>query len=315
MLTFRTFRNTDPPALATLWGSRAGLPGFAQPVTPCVLEQHILSKLYFDYGGLVLAHDDGRPVGFAHAGFGPRDEEDALSTEQGTTCLVLGPEGDESRVAEGLLDHCEDYLRRRGAAVLYGGGIRPLNPFYLGLYGGSELPGVLESDPAHRLFNSHGYEEIDRTLVLSRDLTAFEAPIDRRQMQIRRQMLVEVTNDPPARTWWDACVTTPFDLTRFDVRLRTGGPAVAHATFRTMDLEPTTAPSQAMGLIDLVVEESFRRRGVSVFLLTEAFRQFARQGVTRIDGQAMQHNVAALGVYRRLGFNQVDSGSVFRKGL
>ena len=31
-------------------------------------------------------------------------------------------------------------------AVLYAGGINPLNSFYLGLYGGSEIPGVLQSD-------------------------------------------------------------------------------------------------------------------------------------------------------------------------
>ena len=147
MLTYRTFRNTDPPLLADLWQSRAGQPGLVQPVSPDLLEQLVFAKLYFDYGGLLLALDDGRPVGFAHAGFGPNLEESWFSTEAGVTCVVLvRPDCAEAEVAAGLLDRCEEYLRRRGAKVLYGGGFQPLDPFYLGLYGGSELPGVLDSD-------------------------------------------------------------------------------------------------------------------------------------------------------------------------
>jgi GNAT superfamily N-acetyltransferase len=212
------------------------------------------------------------------------------------------------------LERCEDYLRRRGARVIYGGGIRPLNAFYLGLYGGSEMPGVLESDVvAQRVYTSHGYREIDRTLVFRRELGDFEAPIDRRQMQVRRQVVVEVTNDPPARTWWEACTLGEFDLTRFDAVPRTGGAPVASATFRTMGLVPSGGPSRSMGLIDIWVEESFRRHGLAVFLLCEAFRQFARQGTETIDIQAMQHNLGALGLYRKLGFQQVGQGSVFRK--
>ena len=40
---------------------------------------------------------------------------------------------DRPDVAAGLLERCEEYLYQRGAKVLYGGSIRPLNPFYLGL--------------------------------------------------------------------------------------------------------------------------------------------------------------------------------------
>jgi GNAT superfamily N-acetyltransferase len=312
MLTYRTFRNTDPPAVAALWRSCAGR---TEPVSPDLLEQYVFSRLYFDYEGMILACDGDRPVGVAHAGFGPSEDEEAVATDLGTTCLVLArPDCDQADVAAGLLERCEAYLRDRGAKTLYGGGIRPLNPFYLGLYGGSELPGVLESDKvAHQAFSAHGYEEIDRTLVLQRDLATFEAPMERRQMQIRRQMIVEVAADFPSRTWWEACVTGEFDLTRFAVVPRTGGPPVAQATFRNMELAPSATPGRSVGLIDLVVDDSFRRRGVAIFVLSEAFRQFSRQGIARVEAQAMQHNIAALEMFRKLGFQQVDQGSVFRK--
>jgi len=61
------------------------------------------------------------------------------------------------------------------------------------------------------------------------------------------------------------------------------------------------------------VDEAHRRKGLSIFLLGEAFRQFIREGIMLVEAQAMQHNAAALGMYHKLGFRQVGQGSVFRK--
>ncbi len=315
MLTYRTFRNTDPPVLTALWRSRSGQRGLAGSVSPDLFEQFVFAKLYFEYSGLIVARDDDRPVGFAHAAFGPNEEGDRLSTELGVTSLVLvRPDCDQAEVAAGLLERCERYLRGHGAKVLYGGGIKPLNPFYLGLYGGSELPGVLDSDPvAQDLYRSHGYREIDRTLVMHRRLDSFQAVIDRRQMQIRRQMIVEVTTDWPTGSWWEACTLGDFELTRFELIPRSGGTAVAWATFRNMEPTEGSATGRTAGLIELGVDQSLRRRGLSVFLLSEAFRQFVGQGLPLVEAQVMQHNAAALGMYQKLGFQQVGHGSVFRK--
>jgi ribosomal protein S18 acetylase RimI-like enzyme len=315
-LTYRTFRNTDPPILTELWRSRAGQPGLMQPVSPDVFEQLVFAKLYFDHGGLFLAFDDGRPVGFAHAGFGPNQNQSWISTETGVTCIVLvRPDCAEAgEVAAGLLERCEAYLRDRGAKVLYGGGALPWAPFYLGLYGGSELPGVLDSDaPVQQLFLSRGYEVVEHTLLFRRDLSGFESVIDRQQMQIRRQMVVEVTTDAHMHSWWEASTLGHFDLTRFDLLPRGGGALVASAVFRSMDPSVTNAMGRATGLIHFHVEEGYRQRGVAIFLLSEAFRQFIRQGTMLVEAQIPENNEAALATMRKLGFQVVETGSVFRK--
>ena len=315
MLRYRPFRNTDPPVLTALWRSRAGQRGLAREVSPDVFEQLVFAKPYFDCDGLILAFDDDRPVGFAHAGFGPDEQRSRLFTGRGVTCLILVEPGcAETEAAAGLLEQCEAYLQRRGANVLFGGAIYPLNPFYLGLYGGSELPGVLDTDsPALDAFKSHGYAEIDHTFIQHHELTNFEPRIDRRQMQIRRQMLVEVTEDPPARSWWDACTTGDFDLTRFELVPSDRGSAVASATFRSMEPTGTATIGRAVGLMDLQVDESYRRRGLAVFLLSEAFRQFIRRGIMLVEVQCRRRNVAAVGLFEQLGFESVCLGSVFRK--
>ena len=319
MLTYRTFRNSDPPALAALWRSRAGQPGLMQPATPDLLEQLVFAKLYFDYGGLALAHDDGRLVGFAHAGFGPNAEGNWISTETGVVCvLVTAPKSAEAEVAAGLLDRSEEYLRRRGAKVVYGGGLQPLCPFYIGLYGGSELPGVLDSDVVARgALAARGYQEVERTVLLRRELDGFESQMDRQQMQIRRQMLVEVTADAPTRSRWEALTVGEFDLTRFDLVVRGRGTPAASALFRSMEPSVTTGVGHAAGLIGLIgltVEATYRRHGLATFLLNEAFRQFLRQGIMHVEVQTGDTNAAALGVFQKLGLHETGRGGVWRKG-
>jgi GNAT superfamily N-acetyltransferase len=315
MLTYRTFRNTDPPVVAALWRSRAGQPGLLHPVSPDLFEQLVFAKLYFDYGGLVLAQSDGRPVGFAQAGFGPSSKRNWISTDAGVTCVVVTrPDRAEDEVAAGLLDRCEEYLRGRGATVLYGGGIAPLNPFCLGLYGGSELPGILDSDAvARRAFAARGYREVERTVILRRDLSGFEPLVDRRQMQVRRQMLIKVTADAPTQTWWEACTLGEFELSRFELAPRGGGPALATATFRSMEPSGTVCVGRAAGLVGLSIDPAYRRRGLATFLLNEAFRQFLRQGILQVETQTRQANTAAMGTLRGLGFQEAGSGGVWRK--
>ena len=315
MLTYRTFRNSDPPALAAIWRSRAGQPGFVQPVSPDVLEQVVFARLYFDHGGLVLAHDDGRPVGFAHAGFGPNADESWFSVETGVTCVVAtDPRCAEAETAAGLIERCEDYLRGRGAKTFYGGGLRPLCPFYLGLYGGAELPGVLDSDTVVRgVLAGRGYREVERTVLLRRQLSGFESQVDRQQMQVRRQMQVEVTSDAPTRTWWEACTVGAFDLMQFDLVARGGGTAVATALFRSMEPSGTTGVGRAAGLIGLSVDTAYRRRGLAAFLLNEAFRQFLRQGIMHVEVQTNEANATGLALFHKLGLQPAGQGGVWRK--
>ncbi|MBN2023036.1 MAG: GNAT family N-acetyltransferase [Pirellulales bacterium] len=298
-----------------IWQSRHVQAGLFGPMTVDLIEQFVLSKLYFEPSGLVLAREDDRPVGFAHAGFGPTDDEADVSRELGTTCLILvRPDCDEARVAAGLLNQCETYLAAAGAKVLYGGAMAPLDPFYHGFYGGSELPGILATDQVARgAFESSGYKEIDRTVLFRGNLHSYEPPTGRQQLLLRREMLVHVVNDPPYRSWWECCATGGFERTRFELRPRLGGDCVAHAVVRNMDPTQGLGGAPSAGLTELHVDAGFRKRGLSVFLLAEVFHHLTRMGVDWVELQTMSHNTAALGLYERLGFEQVNEGIVFRK--
>ncbi|HZZ72074.1 MAG TPA: GNAT family N-acetyltransferase [Pirellulales bacterium] len=273
----------------------------------------VLSKPYFDREGLIVAEEDDRAVGFVHAGFGATEDESDLSHDLGVTCLLLThPQAPQQVVGPELLHQSEAYLRAHGAKVLYAGGIQPLVPFYWGLYGGSEMPGILDSDAEMQgFFLGHGYRKIDQVTIFHRELAGFRPTIDRRQMQIRRSTRIEVTIDPPAKTWWEAC--TQGAMNRILYVLRQGEAIVARALF--WDLQPlaTAWGVNAQGLIHVEVAPEKRKQGLAAYLIGEALREMQQQGVTLVEAQAMQHNRPALGLYHRLGFTPIDQGSVLRK--
>ncbi len=316
MYQLRPILNTDPPQVAEIWNLQSEQRGLVRHVSPWVLERSIFARPYFDPEGFVVADAGEKLVGFVHAGFGPNEDEGQISTELGVTCmLMIRPEYFDSPLAQELLVAGEQYLKGRGAKVLYAGGVRPLNPFYLGLYGGSDLPGVLESDGGHlALYRASGYEEIDRVRVMQRRLEAFRPRVDRQQMQLGRQMQVQISYDPASGSWWDACLTCGLDRTRYELVARSGGPPLATATFWDMELFSASWSVRTLGLLDLAVDSRSRRNGFARYLLGEAFTRMRDEGVQQVEAQTMISNTPAYQLYRSLGLEEIDQGIVLRRG-
>ncbi len=292
MYTFRPFCNSDPPRLAEIWRDQPPQRGVLQPVTSGLLEQLVFSKPYFDPAGLIVATHGGAAVGFVHTGFGPNDEQSGVTTEVGTTHLLMLRSGHrQPELADGLLLRGECYLRERGAKVLYAGGIRPLDGFYLGFYGGSEMPGVLVGDVTLQgACGRCGYREIDRVAVLQLELTRFRAPFSRSQRQLRRETIVREAIDPPITSWWDAYTTGAFDRLRYAVEPTAGGAEVASVWF--WDIEPLSSSwgIPTMGMRDLKVAAARRRQGLATHLLGDAFARLAGRGIVRVEAQTMRGN-------------------------
>lgn len=314
LIEYREFRNTDPPQLAEIWRSQQASRGLMQPMSVAILEHYVISKPTFDRRGLIVAVDEGKLVGFAHAGFGPSDDGNGLSTEYGVTSLVmLRPDVDRSVAAE-LLARAETYLLERGAKTLYGGGSYPLSPFYCGLYGGSEPSGILDSDPRQReIFESAGYRAVKRSVVLDRDLAGFRPIVDRQQMQIRRTTRLETTVDPPPENWWEGVMFEPFERTRWALVAREGGPSLASVFSWNLETMIGAWGVHAVGIVGLKVAGERRRRGLATNLLGEVFRHVHAQGFTLAEVHVPEENTAGLAVFRNLGFAQVDASTLYGK--
>ena len=312
MIEYRCFRNEDPPRLADVWRAADLGPSAVQPMTSALLEACVFSKPYFDREGLVVAFDEGRMVGFAHAGFGPNAAASGLDTSIGTTMLVVTvPHPAEALVADGLLARCEAYLRNRGVAAPRGGGTPAVGGFYLGLYGGADLPGILDSSPAMQgVFHRAGYAAAERVAVLRRSLVGFRPPVNRLQMAIRRGTTLRVIDEPARRTWWEAATTTGIALCRYELRTASDE-LLGSASF--WDMQPLAAAwgVAAAGLLDVNVAGPRRRQGLASYLVSEALHDLAKRDVTLVETQVAESNPAALQLFAKLGFTVAERGTVF----
>jgi ribosomal protein S18 acetylase RimI-like enzyme len=288
---FRSFRNSDPPFLAELWNQAVPSSGCVRPVRVHELDSHALGTVLFDADGLIVAETDGRIVGFVHAGFGP--ELPVESTQPFDVCHEIGTISmlcvearlDDPGLLAGLIDAAERYLRSRGAKVLYAGGLFPLNPFYWGIYGGSEGAGVLAGhDAFHRVLRASGYEPVSTTVLLEADLAVPE-PRDPRVPLIRRQTRIEVFDD---------------------------GTPVAGAQAWDMGWFGREDERTRIGLINLEVPPQYRRKGYGRFLVSEIFRRARENMVAAVAVATSSSNQPALALYASLGFYPIDESTLYR---
>lgn len=314
MIDYRCFRNDDPPRLAEIWRAADFGPGGFQPMTAAWLESCVYSKPYFDREGLVVALDGDRPVGFAHAGFGPNADRSALSTAAGTTMLVVVvPHDHEEEIAAGLLARTEEYLARRGAGAILGGGTPDLGGFYLGLYGGSNLPGILDSSAAMQgVFRRRGYLEAERIAVMRRPLAGFRPPVGRGQLAIRRATTLRVIDEPARRSWWEAATTTGIALRRYEIR-DAAEILLGAATFWDVQPLATAWGVTTAGLLGVAIEGGKRRQGLASYLVAEALHDLAQEGVTLLETHVSESNEAAIKLFFKLGFEAAAHGTVFRR--
>jgi ribosomal protein S18 acetylase RimI-like enzyme len=281
-----------------------------------LLEQHVFAKPYFDPAGLIVALDDGgRAAGFAHGGFGPTDDGTGLSPAAGVVAMIaVAPAHQRQGVGAELLRRCEDYLHGRGARALYGGSSAMRNPFYWGLYGGSESPGVLASDaPAAGFLERHGYRPGAAYPVLQRRLAGAANVIDGRFPALRRRFEMRVGPRRGTAGWWREAVLGPLELIDFHLEEKVTGQAVARASVWDMEGFSRTWNEPALGLVELEVRPDLRRQGVARFLLAQLFRYVQDQYFSLIEVQLSETDTASVRLFRSVGFAQVDTARAYRK--
>jgi ribosomal protein S18 acetylase RimI-like enzyme len=315
---FRSFRNTDPPALARLWNQSVPRSATARCLRVHELDAHAWGGALFEADGLIVAERDGRILGFAHAGFGPELPVDStrpfeVCHELGTvSMLIVEPGLDDRELVRGLLDAAEGYLRRRGAKVVYGGSLFPLNPFYWGLYGGSEGSGVLSGDVAfHRGLIDGGYLPASSTVLLEMDLRTTE-PRDPRGAVIRRQTQVEFEDDAAPSDWWQGLALGDFNVSEVRLLAKSDGCELARVSTWDMRWFDRDDGRTRVGLINLQVAPEHRRKGYGRFLVGEILRRARTELIELVEVQTSAENLPALALYASLGFVPIDQAILYR---
>jgi ribosomal protein S18 acetylase RimI-like enzyme len=277
----------------------------------------VVNRVHFEAAGLIAAERDGRLVGFVHAGFGPDEGIGAphyLNRALGTIgMLVVAPELDDEELEQGLLAEAEHYLRTRGAEVIYAGGQFPLNPFYWGLYGGSEWAGIFPDHTAFvRAVTRAGFEPVSETVLMEVDLAGPESR-DPRSFLIRRVTRVEAIDDPLPPSWWEALAIGDFRPVVYRLLAKNDDSELARATTWDMSWFGRGDGRSRLGLIEMEVSAPHRRKGFGRHLVGEILRQ-ARADMTAVVAlQTGATNLPALELYGSLGFKRAGNTTLYRR--
>ena len=287
----------------------------AHPLTVEAFERLILGKLYFDRDGLLVAECDGQVVGLAHGGFGPDEEQTDLDHTFGTiSVVVVHPAHRRRGLGCRLLQAVEQYLHGRGSTTIYAMGMWPVCPFYVGLYGGSEMAGVLSSNaPTIALLRRCAYEPVADCVVMRRGMDQAPCVSDIRFRALRRQYQVEISVDTTDRTWWWQQVYGCFEGERIMLRDMQTRRVVASAYYWDMAEFARGGQGPMVGVIDVQVDESHRRQGVGKYLMAQLLSRLEGYYVSTVEVLTMQANQAAQGLYSGIGFEAVERGTAFKR--
>jgi ribosomal protein S18 acetylase RimI-like enzyme len=314
VIHYRAFRNNDPPGLVEVWNAAFTGRGAVRLQGSSWMEYFLFSKPYFEPQSLIVACADTQIVGFVLAGFGPNDTETALDPGGGVVCLLgVAPSHRKQGIGSELLRRAEAHLRERGSEEIFAGPTYPLNPYNFGLYGGSYAPGFLESDVSARSFlERNGYVIESTSLVLQRPVQLPLTVSDGRFAAHRLRYEIHA-NPFRGTTWWQECVLGPIELHEYRLQDKLTNRTIARTLMWEMETFAGKWNEHAIGVTDIVVPEEMRRQGLAKFLLSQILRYLHDQFFSVLEIQVRADNAAALALLHGLGFQQVDTGHIYRR--
>jgi ribosomal protein S18 acetylase RimI-like enzyme len=114
-------------------------------------------------------------------------------------------------------------------------------------------------------------------------------------------------------SWYEESVLGPIELHEFKLTDRTAGRAVARASLWEMETFNQRWNEHAVGVVELEVVPDARRQGLGKFLLAQLLRHLHEQFFTLVEAHAPADDPAATGLFRGLGFKQVDEGFTYTR--
>jgi ribosomal protein S18 acetylase RimI-like enzyme len=316
VISFRRFRNTDPPGLLEVWNEAATGRGAFPLRTPALLERWIFSKPYFEHDALIVAEDSGtgQLVGWSLAGFGPNAEQTAVDPRRGIVCCVLvRPSYRRRGIGRELLQRAEAFLRGRGAEDLRFGSMAPNHPYLFGLYGGANSPGVLASDPhAEPFITAMGYRRVEARRVFQRKLDQPLSLADPRFAMIRRGYEGQlILRGAAVASWWTECVWGTLEPSELRLCDKQTGQIAGRAIVWELEGFSWRWGYPSAGIVDVFVREDLRRQGLAKLMLLDMLRFLQEQFFGIAELHIPENDPAAEGLVRSLQFEQVDTGFVY----
>lgn len=317
MISYRAFRNADPPVLNRLWNAAPAVTDMVQPLTLLHWDRFVLSKPYFVANGLVVAMRDDQPIGFVHASMDDSQPgEGGQESRRGAISMLhLLADVEEAAIAKVLIEQAQSFLKGQGVLQVQAGGLDPVDPFYFGLYGAG-VPGIRLSDLRRvAWFASAGFQESRCYQVRRLDLARFRPPVDRHLMQLRRLYDVALEYDWPVGSIREACTVGILDRVRYRAKHQGHGTIDARSTLIDVNAITGVFSPRMYVLENVDASDAQWDSGLVTFLLVETIRQLQAYGVSSLQLHVDAADHRKIQIVERLGFQVCDHSVVMAKSI
>lgn len=315
--TIRTFRNTDVAALCKVWNAHFGDLGAECRLAPLQLELATLAKPYFVSEELLVAEYDEQVVGFLHVSPLPTDDWSGISSSAAAiAALCIVPCDGEGDVAQALLTRAEKLLIGRRIELCRYKPLLPGCAYYQGFGPADSMIGATTSERRGCSWvTAAGFTAAQATTQWELDLSNYQPPIDRLQIQIRRSSRIERLPDEPSLPWWQACWLGHTEPIQFELLHRSEPRVICEALFWTVAMELQTSPDAIAWLWTPSIPNQEQGAEQLTFLLGEACRQLQAERMDLVRTATAAQATPLNSILRRLSFTAEQSGVVFEKRL
>lgn len=284
---------------------------------PAVWDACVFSKPYFDAAQLLLAiASNGETVGFVHFGIVPlRNNPDRTSI--GTIHrLCVTPGANEAEIASLLINQAVEKLRSQGATACQSLGCGEDSVFYLGIAEGDNSMGILAQDQrSQEWFHAAGFAPICPTECWELELASFRPPMDRMQIQVRRNCTIGRMLEEDYDDWLESTILGHCEQIRFHLMVKSPPSleGILSCWFPDPEVADVDGGVVRIKLPDVPSTELERER--FVYLLSESLRQLQqdRKRVVRAVASAQKQQTITL--LQRLGFRSMVHGLLFEKQI
>jgi ribosomal protein S18 acetylase RimI-like enzyme len=330
MLTTRSFRNEDPPALLSLWqkSQRRSINAGLVSLSMNTLQTQILGVPFCDRNSIILTFDNDefgkKPVGYVHTCLGPKTDASDIDPQTGEICFIaVNPEYPDSRAAARiLLEKGEKYLRGLNVKRIVAASLRPCAPFYIGFYGDSEPVAFFDSEP-HIIsaFQEADYQVFTKTYRYRLQLEDYMPLITPETVGWRSLTTIAFNKDADAATECEKYCFANGEWLRAVAYNSNSGREMGYILIRiavpdTEEYDGVYASAPNAGLMSMKIKEEYRRSGVATYLFGEVLRFIAGEyGVSRIESHISQDNAPLNALLKTLKWKIIDTGTVFCKEL
>jgi ribosomal protein S18 acetylase RimI-like enzyme len=317
VIEFRPFLNTDPPAVVSIWNSQPPIRGRVNEVSMHQLEDSVFSIPYFVHEDFICATDDGALVGFVHVADVPSNHNGQPTNDGVIAQLLVNPDrSDSAELTNALLGKAEDRLAEKGRRRVYIGSRFPDCPFYLGLYGGSCIPGVFQAEKRYTAaLKQAEYQGTEDILVLQRNLFTSKPTVNRQVLTLRRNYQLLTRVDAPVESWWLACSFGKCERTEFQIVPKIGGAPVGAIEYLNLEAFARQWNARSFGMNYIEIDSNSRRSGLASFLIEESLRSLHQQGVELVEGQISAKNKVIIELLKKCGFTRIERATQFAKSL